>query len=102
MNLFETVKASVSVPAAAKMYGLQVNHHGMTKCPFHDDRHPSMKLNKDYFYCFGCVLREMWLTWWRDSLISGPMKRQRSWRRTLGSILISLRPQQHLQNQSTR
>ena len=54
MNLFETVKASVSVPAAAKMYGLQVNHHGMTKCPFHDDRHPSMKLNKDYFYCFGC------------------------------------------------
>jgi len=25
MNLFETVKASVSVPDAAKMYGLQPN-----------------------------------------------------------------------------
>ena len=54
MNLFKTVKASVSLPAAAKMYGLQANHHGMTKCPFHDDRHPSMKLNEGYFYCFGC------------------------------------------------
>ena len=26
----------------------------MCRCPFHDDRHPSMKLNEDYFYCFGC------------------------------------------------
>ena len=54
MNLFETVKASVSVPDAAKMYGLRPNHHGMVRCPFHDDRHPSLKLNEDYFYCFGC------------------------------------------------
>ena len=54
MNLFETVKASVSVPDAAKMYGLQPNHHGMVRCPFHDDRHPSLKLNEVYFYCFGC------------------------------------------------
>ena len=26
----------------------------MIKCPFHDDHTPSMKLNDDYFYCFGC------------------------------------------------
>ena len=26
----------------------------MVRCPFHDDRHPSMKLNESYFYCFGC------------------------------------------------
>lgn len=26
----------------------------MVSCPFHDDHTPSMKLNKDYFYCFGC------------------------------------------------
>ena len=54
MNLFETVKASVSVPDTAKMYGLRPNHHGMVRCTFHDDRHPSLKLNEDYFYCFGC------------------------------------------------
>ena len=54
MNLFETVKASVRVPDAAKMYGLRPNQHGMVRCPFHDDRHPSLKLNEVYFYCFGC------------------------------------------------
>ena len=43
MNLFEIVKASVSVPDTAKMYGLQPNHHGMVRCPFHDERHPSTK-----------------------------------------------------------
>ena len=54
MNLFETVKASVSVPDAAKMYGIEANRHGMALCPFHDDHHPSLKLNEDFFYCFGC------------------------------------------------
>ena len=54
MNLFETVKASVSVPDAAKAYGLSVTRHSMARCPFHDDRHPSLKLNPDFYYCFGC------------------------------------------------
>ena len=26
----------------------------MVCCPFHDDHTPSLKLNVDYFYCFGC------------------------------------------------
>ena len=26
----------------------------MACCPFHDDKNPSMKLNREYFYCFGC------------------------------------------------
>ena len=54
MNVFEVVKASVSVPDAAKMYGILADRHGMAKCPFHDDRHPSLKLNQDFYYCFGC------------------------------------------------
>ena len=54
MNLYETVKTSVSVPEAAERYGLDVSRAGMTRCIFHDDRNPSMKLNEDYFYCFGC------------------------------------------------
>ena len=57
MNLFETVKASVSVPEAAKAYGLTVTRHNMARCPFHDDRHPSLKLNPDFYYCFGCGAR---------------------------------------------
>lgn len=54
MNFFESVKVAVTVKQAAEHYGLEVNRNGMTRCPFHDDRHPSMKLNKSYFYCFGC------------------------------------------------
>ena len=54
MTLFELVKQNICVPDAAKQYGLQVSRNGMCSCPFHEDRHPSMKLNERYFYCFGC------------------------------------------------
>ena len=53
-NLFEVVKQSVTVREAAELYGIEVSRSGMACCPFHDDRHPSLKLNEDYFYCFGC------------------------------------------------
>ena len=49
MTLFELVKQNICVPDAAKHYGLQVNRNGMCSCPFHEDRHPSMKLNERYF-----------------------------------------------------
>ena len=54
LTFFETVKNSVTVKQAAEHYGCKVNRGDMICCPFHDDRHPSMKLNKGYFYCFGC------------------------------------------------
>ena len=54
MNQFESVKAAVNLRQAAEHYGLTVSRNGMTCCPFHKDQHPSMKLNEDYFYCFGC------------------------------------------------
>ena len=39
---------------AAEHYGLKIGRGNMVCCPFHNDRTPSMKLNEDYFYCFGC------------------------------------------------
>ena len=54
MTIYETIKAAVPVRQAAEHYGLRVNRNGMACCPFHNDRHPSLKLNEDYFYCFGC------------------------------------------------
>ena len=54
MTFYETIKAAISVKQAAKHYGLKVNRNGMACCPFHNDRHPSLKLNEDYFFCFGC------------------------------------------------
>ena len=53
-SAFEAVKQSVTVREAAQMYGIEVNRSGMACCPFHDDKNPSMKLNEEYFYCFGC------------------------------------------------
>ena len=54
MNQFESVKAAVTLKQAAETYGLKVSRNGMACCPFHKDRHPSLKLNEDYFFCFGC------------------------------------------------
>ena len=54
MTIYETIKAAVPVRQAAEHYGLRVNRNGMACCPFHNDRNPSLKLNEDYFYCFGC------------------------------------------------
>jgi len=53
MNIYEIVKTAVTTRQAAERYGLTVGHGGMTCCPFHDDRHPSMKVDERY-YCFGC------------------------------------------------
>ena len=54
MNIYESIKAVISVKQAAEHYGLKANRNGMACCPFHNDRHPSLKLNEDYFFCFGC------------------------------------------------
>lgn len=35
------------------MYGIKVNRNGMAVCPFHNDKNPSMKVDKR-FHCFGC------------------------------------------------
>lgn len=53
-GLFEVVKQSFSMRAIAEQYGLEVKRGGMIVCPFHADKNPSMKLNEDYYYCFGC------------------------------------------------
>ena len=52
-NVFETVKQSISTREAAEHYGIEVKRNGMACCPFHDDRTPSLKLDRR-FHCFGC------------------------------------------------
>ena len=54
MTIYETIKAAISVKQAAEHYGLKTSRNGITCCPFHNDRHPSLKLNEEYFFCFGC------------------------------------------------
>ena len=53
MNVFEAVKQTVTTRQAAELYGIRVNRHGMAVCPFHNDKNPSMKVDKR-FHCFAC------------------------------------------------
>lgn len=53
MNIFTLVKATVTTKQAAEFYGLKVTKNSMVCCPFHQDQHPSMKVD-DRYYCFGC------------------------------------------------
>lgn len=53
MSTYERIKQTVTTRQAAQMYGLPVNRSGMTKCPFHEDHNPSIKVD-DRFYCFSC------------------------------------------------
>lgn len=53
MNLFESVKSSITTREAAEHYGIHVGRSGMCRCPFHNDRIPSMKAD-ERFHCFGC------------------------------------------------
>ena len=52
-SVFEVVKQSVTAREAAEHYGIAVGRGGMACCTFHDDRHPSMKVDTR-FHCFGC------------------------------------------------
>ena len=53
MDVFDAVKQSVTAREAAEQYGIEVNRAGMAVCPFHNDKNPSMKLDRR-FHCFGC------------------------------------------------
>mgnify|MGYP001294458843 CR=1 FL=1 len=53
MNVFEAVKQNVTTRQAAVFYGIPVSRNGMAVCPFHNDKNPSMKVDRR-FHCFGC------------------------------------------------
>ena len=48
MNVFEAVKQTVTTRQAAENYGIHVNRAGKANCPFHNDRTPSMKVDKRF------------------------------------------------------
>lgn len=53
MSIFSEVKEYLTARQAAESYGLQVKRNGLACCPFHNDKHPSMKIDKNY-HCFAC------------------------------------------------
>lgn len=49
MNVFEAVKQNVTTRQAAELYGIPVSRNGMAVCPFHNDKNPSMKLDRRFY-----------------------------------------------------
>lgn len=52
-DVFRRVKENIKMKDVAIHYGFKVNRSGLICCPFHGDKHPSMKVDRR-FYCFSC------------------------------------------------
>jgi len=50
---FQQIRQAVAIEEVARWLGLEV-HGGKTRCPFHNDKAPSLSFTKDHFKCFGC------------------------------------------------
>lgn len=53
MSIFTEVKEYLTARQVAENYGLHVKTNGLACCPFHNDKHPSMKIDRNY-HCFAC------------------------------------------------
>lgn len=50
----DEIKQTYSMREIAERYGVKVKRDGMCCCPFHGEKHPSMKIYKDSYHCFAC------------------------------------------------
>ena len=53
-DVFRQVRERVTAQEAARRYGLAFDRRGRARCPFHDDRHPSMSFKDGRFRCWVC------------------------------------------------
>ena len=54
-SYFDTVRERVSALDAARSYGVEFDRRGeKARCPFHNDRHPSMTFKNGRFKCWSC------------------------------------------------
>ena len=53
---YQEVKGRAGMRQVAEFYGYPVDRQGRCLCPFHNDKHPSMKIYPDDrgYYCFSC------------------------------------------------
>lgn len=51
---FKIAKESLDIVEVARRYGLAVDRHGKSICPFHSDTKPSLSFKNGYYKCFSC------------------------------------------------
>lgn len=52
---FDLIRRTVSAREAAERFGLTVNRHGKARCPWHNDKNPSLSFRDGYCHCFVCL-----------------------------------------------
>lgn len=62
----QKIKQAVSMSELVQKYGVDIRH-SMCCCPFHGERHPSMKIYRDSYYCFACGAHGDIFTWVQQS-----------------------------------
>ena len=50
----EEIKENVTMRDVMDKYKIKVSRSNMCCCPIHKEKHPSMKIYKNSFYCFSC------------------------------------------------
>ena len=56
-SIFDVVREETNIVTAARFYGMAVDRHGRSLCPFHSDHHPSLSFKDNRFTCFACGAR---------------------------------------------
>lgn len=51
---FKGIKEKLDLREVARDCGLRLDRRGYVCCPFHNEKTPSMKIDKERFLCFGC------------------------------------------------
>ena len=69
LNIFSEVKEYLTARQVAENYGLQVRRNGLACCPFHDDKHPSMKIDKKEYTLEPVLEILLSLSNFRDNMI---------------------------------
>ena len=54
IDVFRECRERVSAKDAAARYGIEINRQGKARCPFHNERTPSMGFKGGRYHCFGC------------------------------------------------
>ena len=50
----EIIKSALTMPQVAERYGFPPNRSGYIRCPFHDEKTPSLRMKEKYWKCYGC------------------------------------------------